>query len=326
MRVGFFSEAGYEGKVPRDYDNMRTDVAWVCALGATHHPIPKLRSLSDNLYDVGVMILPKNRKPLLEWFPNPVLDEYRRVCKKVTIMQESYYNYWQDSPIAEQIWYFNFITEMDLIFCHNDVDVLYYNGLTGVRKELLPSVMITDGINRRVDKLVDHYNDIESTFSHSQRDIIIGGNWVWAYGGFDSYQVGLEISDDITAVTTGRMKPEEEQVVKHLPWMLWKKWINTLSTFRYGIQLGTASAGTFNLNCSFHGIPCIGYSNVNTQDILHPLTTVEVGDIDKAKHIAKKLKDKKFYDLCVDTTLKRYESFYTEEVFVKHWNRIWDEK
>ena len=318
MRVGFFSEAGYEGKVPRDYDNMRTDVAWVCALGATHHPIPKLRSLSDNLYDVGVMILPKNRKPLLEWFPNPVLDEYRRVCKKVTIMQESYYNYWQDSPIAEQIWYFNFITEMDLIFCHNDVDVLYYNGLTGVRTELLPSVMITDGINRRVDKLVDHYNDIESTFSHSQRDIIIGGNWVWAYGGFDSYQVGLEISDDITAVTTGRMKPEEEQVVKHLPWMLWKEWINTLSTFRYGIQLGTASAGTFNLNCSFHGIPCIGYSNVNTQDILHPLTTVEVGDIDNAKHIAKKLKDKKFYDLCSETTIKRYETFYTEEIFTKN--------
>jgi len=326
MRVGFFSEAGYEGKVPRNYDNMRTDVAWVCALGATHHPIPKLRSLSDNLYDVGVMILPKNRKPLLEWFPNSVLDEYRRVCKKVTIMQESYYNYWQDSPIVEQIWYFNFITEMDLIFCHNDVDLLYYNGLTGVRTELLPSVMITDGIDRRVDKLVDHYNDIESTFSHNQNDIIIGGNWVRDYGGFDSYQVALEISDDITAVTTGRMKPEEEQVVKHLPWMLWKKWINTLSAFKYGVQLGTASAGTFNLNCSFHGIPCIGYSDVNTQNILHPLTTVEVGDIDNAKHIAKKLKDKKFYDLCSETTIKRYESFYTEEIFVKHWNRIWDEK
>ena len=53
-------------------------------------------------------------------------------------------------------------------------------------------------------------------------------------------------------------------------------WINKLSEFRYGIQLGTASAGTFNLNCSFHGIPCIGYSNVNTQDILHPLTTIKV--------------------------------------------------
>jgi len=27
MKIGFFSEAGYEGKVPRNYDNMRTDVA-----------------------------------------------------------------------------------------------------------------------------------------------------------------------------------------------------------------------------------------------------------------------------------------------------------
>ena len=308
MRIGFFSEAGYEGKVPRNYDNMRTDVAWVCALDATHHPIAKLRSLSDNLYDVGVMILPKNRKPLLDWFPNPVLKEYRRVCKKVTIMQESYYNYWQDSPIAEQIWYFNFITEMDLIFCHNDIDLLYYNGLTNVRTELLPSVMITDDIVRRSE-----WGD----------GVVIGGNWVWAYGGFDSYQVGLELTDDITAVTTGRMKPEEEQVLKHLPWMMWGEWIKTLSQFNVGIQLGTASAGTFNLNCSFHGIPCIGYSNVNTQDILHPLTTVEVGDIDNAKHIARKLKDEKFYKLCSETTLKRYENYYTEEVFVKHWNGIW---
>ncbi len=308
MRIGFFSEAGYEGKVPRNYDNMRTDVAWVCALDATHHPIAKLRSLPDNLYDVGVMILPKNRKPLLDWFPNSVLKEYRRVCKKVTIMQESYYNYWQDSPIAEQIWYFNFITEMDLIFCHNDIDLLYYNGLTNVRTELLPSVMITDDIVRRSE-----WGD----------GVIIGGNWVWAYGGFDSYQVGLELTDDITAVTTGRMKPEEEQVLKHLPWMMWGEWIKTLSQFNVGIQLGTASAGTFNLNCSFHGIPCIGYSNVNTQKILHPLTTVEVGDIDNAKHIAKKLKNDNFYKLCMETTLKRYESHYTEKIFVEHWNRIW---
>ena len=313
MNIGFFSEAGYEGKVPRNYDNMRTDVAWVCALDATHHPIPKLRSLPDNSYDVGVMILPKNRKSLLEWFPNSVLENYRRVCKKVTIMQESYYNYWQDSPIEEQIWYFNFITEMDLIFCHNDIDLLYYNGLTNVRTELLPSVMITDDIVRR-----NEWGD----------GVIIGGNWVWAYGGFDSYQVALELSEsdineDIVAVTTGRMMEAERHYLKHLPWMMWREWIDTLSQFNVGIQLGTASAGTFNLNCSFHGIPCIGYSNVNTQRILHPLTTVEVGDIDKAKELARRLKDDKFYELCMDTTLKRYESYYTEKVFVEHWNGIW---
>ena len=307
MKIGFFSEAGYEGKVPRNYDNMRTDVGWVCALGATHHPIPKLRSLPNNLYDVGVMILPKNRKSLLEWFPNPVLEEYRRVCKKVTVMQESYYNYWQDSPIAEQIWYFNFITEMDLIFCHNDVDLLYYNGLTNVRTELLPSLMITDGVVRRSE-----WGD----------GVIIGGNWVRDYGGFDSYQVALELSDDITAVTTGRMKKEESHMLKHLPWVLWREWIDILSQFNVGVQLGTAAAGTFNLNCSFHGIPCIAYSNSNTQRILHPLTTVELGDIENAKHMARKLKDDKFYKLCMDTTLKRYEAYYSEDKFLENMQRI----
>ena len=304
MNIGFFSEAGYEGKVSRDNPNMRTDVAWVCALGATHHPIYKLHELSDNLYDIGVMILPKNRQPLLEY---PLLEQYKRVCKKVTIMQESYYNYWQDSEIIEQIWYFNFITQMDLIFCHNDVDLTYYNGLTNVRTELLPSVMITDDIVPRSE-----WGDA----------VIIGGNFVWAYGGFDSYQVARELTDDVHAVTTGRMKKEEEQVLKHIPWVLWKDWINILSQFNVGVQLGTASAGTFNLNCSFHGIPCIGYSNVNTQKILHPSTTVEVGDVGGAKEIARKLKDKKFYDLCMEETSENYKKYYTEDKFLDHTLRI----
>ena len=304
MSIGFFSEAGYEGKVPRNHPNMRTDVAWVCALDATHHPLPKIQTLPDNLYDIGVMILPKKREMLLEY---PLLEQYRRVCKKVTVMQESYYNYWHDSPIAEQIWYFNFITEMDLIFCHNDIDLRYYNGLTNVRTELMPTVMITDDIVVR---------------NEWGNGTIIGGNWVKDYGGFDSYQVALELGNPITAVTTGRMKPEEAEVLNHIPWVLWREWIDILSQFNVGVQLGTAAAGTFNLNCSFHGIPCIAYSNSNTQRILHPLTTVEVGEIDKAKEVANKLKDDKFYDLCMKTTQKRYEMYYSEEKFFSHMQRI----
>ena len=304
MNIGFFSEAGYEGKVSRNHPNMRTDVAWVCALNATHHPLPKIQTLSDNLYDIGVMILPKKREMLLDY---PLLEQYRRVCKKVTVMQESYYNYWHDSPIAEQIWYFNFIASMDLIFCHNDIDLRYYGGLTNVRTELMPTVMITDGIVRR-----NEWSD----------GTIIGGNWVRDYGGFDSYQVALELGNPITAVTTGRMKPEEEQILNHIPWVMWREWIDILSQFNVGVQLGTAAAGTFNLNCSFHGIPCIAYSNSNTQRILHPLTTVELGEIDKAKEIANKLKDDKFYKLCMETTQKRYEAHYSEEKFFSHIERI----
>ena len=306
MKVGFFSEASYEGKVPRNHYNMRTDVAWVCALEAYHCPIPMIDTIENNSFDVGVMILPKNRKPLLDY---PLLEHYRRVCKKVTVMQESYYNYWQDSSIAEQIWYFNFLAEMDLIFCHNDVDLKYYNGLTNVRTELLPTVMITDNVRPR-----DEWGD----------GVIIGGNWVRDYGGFDSYQVASEITDDITAITTGRMKSEEKNLFKHLDWMPWSEWIKTLSQYNIGVQLGTAAAGTFNLNCSYHGIPCIAYSNSNTQRILHPKTTVELGDIVGAKEIARKLKDKDFYDECMKETTKNYEKYYSEEKFLEHWNRVWN--
>ena len=305
MKVGFFSEAQYEGTVSRKHPNMRTDVAWVCALQAYHCPISKIDTIEDNSFDVGVMILPKKREPLLNY---PLLEQYKRVCKKVTIMQESYYNYWQDSDVAEQIWYFNFITEMDLIFCHNDIDLRYYNGLTNVRTELLPSVMITDDIVKR-----NEWGDA----------VILGGNWVKDYGGFDSYQVALELTENITAVTTGRMKPEEDQVLKHIPWVTWREWIDILSQYEVGVQLGTASAGTFNLNCSFHGIPCIGYSNVNTQKILHPLTTVEVGEIDKAKEIARKLKDETFYKECMEETEKNYEKYYSEKKFLEHWDEVW---
>ena len=308
MKIGFFSEAAYEGKVPRNHPNMRTDVAWVCALGATHHPIPNLAKLPDNTYDVGVMIIPKKRRPLLNY---PLLEQYKRVCKKVTVMQESYYNYWQDSEIDEQIWYFNFIVEMDLIFCHNDIDLKYYNGITNIRTELLPTVMITDNVKPR---------------QQPGEGVIIGGNWVRDYGGFDSYQVALEITDDITSISTGRMKPEEKDLFKHLGWMFWSEWINVLSQYHVGVQLGTAAAGTFNLNCSFHGIPCIAYSNSNTQKILHPKTTVELGDVAGAKEIARKLKNNKFYEECMIDTQKNFDKYYSEKRFVEHWNRVWENK
>ena len=29
----------------------------------------------------------------------------------------------------EQIWYYNLLVEMDLIFCHNDIDLKYYGGI-----------------------------------------------------------------------------------------------------------------------------------------------------------------------------------------------------
>ena len=67
MRLAFFTEGGYQGKVPRNHNNMRTDVAWVCALGANHHPITSLQSIPSNSYDFGIVIIPKNKEMLFNY-------------------------------------------------------------------------------------------------------------------------------------------------------------------------------------------------------------------------------------------------------------------
>ena len=86
----------------------------------------------------------------------------------------------------------------------------------------------------------------------------------------------------------------------------------------------THAAGTFAMNCSFHKIPCIGYKNLDTQEILHPLTTVEVGDLQRAKELGRRLKDdEKFYNLCSETTLKRFNQHYTERAWKENWNKQW---
>ena len=36
MEIAFFTEGQYQGKVSRDNDNMRTDLAWICSLKADH--------------------------------------------------------------------------------------------------------------------------------------------------------------------------------------------------------------------------------------------------------------------------------------------------
>ena len=152
---------------------------------------------------------------------------------------------------------------------------------------------------------------------------IIGGNMVSWYGGFDSYMVAREIGNPIWAPSMGRKQDQEDMIedIKYMAYMTWREWITALSQFNIGIHLmRTHAAGTFAMNCGFHGIPCIGYKGLDTQEILHPLTTVEVGDLDGAKRIGIKLKESEgFYNLCSETILKRFEQNYTEEKWKDNW-------
>ena len=154
--------------------------------------------------------------------------------------------------------------------------------------------------------------------------VMIGGNFVSAYGGFDSYIVAKEMSEEIHAPTTGRMKEEEVGMdINHLPWVMWLDWIYELSKHKYGVQLGTAAAGTFNLNCAYLGIPCIGYNNVNTQIKCHPKLSVDVGDIEMARNLAIKLKNEEdFYIQCSKNSLSNYKEHFSEKTYIYNMNKI----
>ena len=294
MRVAFFTEMGFNGKVPRTHDNMRTEFAWMVALDADHYNI---KQIPTEKYDLGIVIIPKKN-------PDLNLDDLKLSCDKVAVMQEGPNWYWQDYDLAKQIWYFNTLTSADIIFTHNEVDKTYYQGLTNhPNVRVMSSLMIEDAIGE--------LKQVE------RQGVIIGGNFVSWYGGFDSYIVASEITDKVFAPSMGRKQAGEEQLIQHLPYLTWKQWIHELNKFKYGVHLmRTHAAGTFALNCAYLGIPCIGYKGLDTQEICHPNLTVDVGDLVTAKKLIKLLGDDyEFYNYQSKIDKINYNKFYTEQVF-----------
>ena len=87
IKIAIFSESGYVGKVNRRGPNIRTDAAWVCSLGADHYPIPTLHQLPTNSYDVGIIIIPKNKKNLLKY---PLIENMKGFVKKYLQCRRQY--------------------------------------------------------------------------------------------------------------------------------------------------------------------------------------------------------------------------------------------
>ena len=299
MKIAFFSETGNNQKYPRDFPNARTEVGWCIALDA---PMCALDVLPDEKFDLGIVIIPKEN-------PKVNLNFIRNCCDKVAVMQEGPHWYFQDYTIEQQFQYFNTLIDADWVYCHNESDVNYYLGLGCEDVRVMRSLMIPDRLQPRSE-----WGDTT----------MIGGNMVSWYGGFDSYIVAREIGDPISAPSMGRKQEQEDSIedINYLPYLSWREWIYTLSQYNIGVHLmRTHAAGTFAMNCGFHGIPCIGYKGLDTQEILHPMTSVKVGDLQGAIEIAERLKEnKEFYDLCSETSLKRFNSFYTEDAWKKNWN------
>ena len=316
-KIVWFTEGGWQGKVSLDNPNMRNDVSTKYILGAEHYPIfeiPKvLQHFGENHFDFGIVTLPKTNTEHLMKFD--MMGDLKKLCKKTISMQEGPHWLFQDYTMEQQIWWYNALTEFDMLFAHNLKDVRYYKGLVNKPVHKMPTLMLTERLNI---KPRSEWSDV----------VIIGGNMVRWYGGFDSYIVAQEFDMPIHAPSMGRkIDREDEMDITHHPYMTWIEWMNFLSQYHIGVHMmPTHAAGTFTLNCAFHGIPCIGYKGLDTQEELHPYLTVNDGDIEKAKHLARKLKnDKDFYDTCSKTCRKNYErSFYNEKNFVPYITSIFE--
>ena len=327
MNIAFISENGLVGKVPRTFENARVEFAWMLGLDATHYNIGDVEQVRN--YKYVFVILPKIKTnvnaegseigskindPRSSYHNSDFIKKLKNDNDYVFIMQEGPNWLFNDYSVIEQFKYYGCLSTCDGIFVHNDIDKKFYEGITyGSKKvHVMRSVMVEDSLK-----------DIKN---EKEDKTIIGGNFSRWYGGFQSFMVGRIFGNDIYAQTSHSKRSDEQYVggLNHLPRLSWVDWMKEISTFKYAVHLmPTIAAGTFSLNCAYFGIPCIGNKDVDTQNILHPLLSVDINDIDEAVKLATKLKeDEDFYKLCSDTSKRIYKEKYIEKVWKKNMVRL----
>lgn len=298
MKVAFFTEMQFNGKIDRTHPNMRTEFAWMVAMGATHL---NMNDTSNERFDLGIVITPKNNPTSVN------LTHIKTMCDKVGVMQEGPFWLFQDYDLQKQIHYYNNLVDSDIIFTHNEQDKKYYKGLTNHKDvRVLQSLMISDAVGELP--------------TEDRSGIMIGGNMVSWYGGFDSFMLASSVTDEIYSPQMGRKQLGESELgITQLPYLQWNEWIKELNKRKLGIHMmRTHAAGTFALNCSYLGIPCVGYEELDTQRILHPNLSVENGDLETARKLVNKLwNDLDFYEENSILTKELYNKHYSEEVW-KH--------
>lgn len=308
-KVTFLTEMNFEGKITSTHSNMRTEFAWMCALEAYHNNIYNFKNVKDQ--DVVFIIFPKGNVTLNSvgvkltnsentfnrLFEFNFVEHLKLNNKKVYYIQEGPSWLFNDYEISEQIHFYNMLASCDGIFAHNYSDTLFYSGLTNTPTHVIPTLLIEDLIK-----------DIQP---QQQDKTIIGGNFCRWYGGFQSYIVSQEFKNKIFAQSSHASREYGMDGLSHIPRLLWVDWMKELSTFKYAVHLmPTVAAGTFNLNCAYFGIPCIGNDKVDTQRICHPNLSIDVEDVEAAKKLASKLySDIDFYNECSIQSKKNYEHF-----------------
>jgi hypothetical protein len=316
MNITFLTEMNFEGKIPSIHPNMRTEFAWMNALGANHSCIHNFKNTKNQdhvfiiipkgevfLNAVGVKLSEK-QNPISELLNTDIISTLKSNNSKVHYIQEGPSWLFNDYEISDQLNFYNTLSDCDSIFAHNEYDVKFYQGLFPSKQiNIMPTLLIEDLIKDIIPQTEDK--------------VIVGGNFARWYGGFQGYIVASEFDIPIWTQDSHARRENEQDIVdlNHLPRLTWIDWMNTLSTFKYAVHLmPTIAAGTFNLNCAYFGIPCIGNEKVDTQRLCHPDLSVDVEDVEKARKLVRMLKeDEEFYKLCSETSKIKYQEYYPIE-------------
>ena len=303
MKVVFFSESGIIGKVDRTFPNARNDIAWSIMMNADWCPYGKTPT---EKYDLGVVTIPKTK-------PNLDVDWFKQHCDKIAIMQEGPHWYFQDYSVEQQFQFVENLRKANWVWCHNESDVSYYKGLGCKDVRVMRTLMLPEGLNCQLT-------------TSQKKGILLGGNFTSWYSGLDSYLIAHAVNEPITNVSMGRKQEEENMIpdITYLPYMNWRDWIDECGKYKVGVHMmRTHAAGTFSMNLSWHGTPCLGYYGLDTQDLLHPQTTVEVGDITGAQKILKRLYDDEFfYQECSEQTKSLFEKYYSEDAWLEDFLKV----
>lgn len=314
MKVCFYTEGNHWGTPPLEGCG-RTDANWQFVLKAEHCPLNQMPGLKE--YDLGIIIVPKKNPYSAFYGYNKSKDK----CKKWAVMQEGPQTMWMDYEMNDQINYLSLLSEMDILFCHNEQDKLYFEGLFPDKiVETFPSLLIEDSLP------LFPWQDRSGSF--------ISGNMCQWYGGMDSFIVGQILSPQVYAPSMGRKVAGEEQLegLTHLPYMNWQSWFLELNKRKYGVNLmRTFAAGSFTLACARLKIPSIGWGRLDennpegtdTQRLLFPELTISTGNMKKATQVAKHLKENQlFYDHVSEYAFQKYNEIYREEIFIEKFNQI----
>tara|TARA_B100002019_G_scaffold281189_1_gene284978 strand:- start:330 stop:1280 length:951 start_codon:yes stop_codon:yes gene_type:complete len=314
MKILFLSELPNTGKVPRDFNHMRTEFAQMCALKADQFPIQELKRYGgDTDYDHVVLLLSKTPQLREHLLKIDLVATARNLGKKVWFMQEATSWIHQTMGLQHQINHVNILNNVDGILSENTTDYKYYRGVApNIPVHTIPTLMIEDHL-------------LDARKSEKRDRTMIGGNCSHWYGGFDSYIIA-DIYNNPIDMPKMRNVDLHDQLPRLtiLPHIAFTNWIYKLSEYRYAVHLMPAiTAGTFCLNAAFLGIPCIGYIDSDPQRICQPKLSVDLYDIEKARYLANKLKnDKDFYEECSQDAIKNYESNYKESIFIEYMNEV----